>query len=59
VVAASVRVLGVPAPPDSGVGGTEGALVVLAVTPTTARILAAAAATARLSVLIRPEATDS
>ncbi|MFI5100863.1 MAG: Flp pilus assembly protein CpaB, partial [Actinomycetes bacterium] len=56
VVATQARVLAVPTAPDPG-GGSEGALVVLAVTPTTARVLAAAEATARLSVLIRPGTT--
>ncbi len=57
VVASSARVLDVPAPPDSGAGAADGALVVLAVTPTTGRILAAAAARSRLSVLIHAGAT--
>jgi Flp pilus assembly protein CpaB len=60
VVASSVRVLAGPGPPDVGSvgsGGSDGALVVLAVTPATARVLAAAAAYARLSVLIRSGAT--
>ena len=57
VVATQARVLAVPTAADPGGGGSEGALVVLAVTPTTARVLAAAEATARLSVLIRPGTT--
>jgi len=56
VVAAGVRVVGVPAPESSGVATTQGAVLVVAVTETTARVLAAAAS-ARLSVVIRPGAT--
>ncbi len=61
VVATEARVLAVPAAPDpsAGASGSEGALLVLAVTPTTARVLASAEATARLSVLIRPGRTQS
>ncbi len=58
VVATQARVLAVPAAADPGAGGSQGALVVLAVTPTTARVLASAEATARLSVLIRPGTTQ-
>jgi pilus assembly protein CpaB len=52
-VATGVRVLAVPAPDDSSGGIDDGALVVLATTPSTAALLARAATTDRLSVVIR------
>ena len=53
LVAAGVRVLAVPAAGDSTGGLDDGALVVLATTSSTAAVLARAAVTARLSVVIR------
>jgi pilus assembly protein CpaB len=57
LVAAGVRVLAVPRPADDGAFGapqvSEGALVVVETTPDTAGVLARAAVTARLSVVIR------
>ena len=58
VVAKAVRVVGLPHPPDpSGVGGSvsssSGALVLLDVDSKTATLLAQAAATAKLSVVLR------
>lgn len=55
LVAASARVLAVP-PGDEQL---EGGLVVLATTPTTAARLAAAAVSARLSVVLHPRGTTS
>lgn len=52
VVASAARVLAVPSETETDGAGTDGALVLLAVTPATARALAAAAATSRLSVVI-------
>ena len=52
VVASAARVLVVPDGSGTDGTGADGVLVVLAVTPTTARLLAAAAATSRLSVVI-------
>ncbi|MFL6238647.1 MAG: RcpC/CpaB family pilus assembly protein [Actinomycetes bacterium] len=52
VVAAGVRVLAVPAPGDTGGGLDDGALVVLATSPSTAAGLAHAAVATRLSVVI-------
>jgi hypothetical protein len=54
VVASGVRVVRVPSEP--GAATAEGALLVLAVSPTTARLLAAAASE-RLSLVVRPGAT--
>jgi Flp pilus assembly protein CpaB len=53
LVASGARVLVVPAPEDSQGGIDDGALVVLATTPATAALLARAAVSARLSVVIR------
>jgi Flp pilus assembly protein CpaB len=57
IVASAVRVLTVPKPTDSrsltATSDSDGALLVLATTPTTAARLARAAATARLSVTLR------
>jgi Flp pilus assembly protein CpaB len=53
VVATGVRVLAVPDAADTSAGLDDGALVVLETTPTTAGLLAKAASTARLSVVIR------
>jgi pilus assembly protein CpaB len=52
IVAAGARVLAVPPLPD-GQLAADGALVVLAVSPATATVLAGAAASERLSVVIR------
>jgi pilus assembly protein CpaB len=60
VVAAAVRVLAVPAPDDGdllgGAPGSDGPLIVLATSSATAATLAAAATSARLSVVIRARA---
>ena len=60
VVAAAVRVIAVPAPDDGDLLGTaqgsDGPLIVLATTSATAATLAAAATSARLSVVIRARA---
>jgi Flp pilus assembly protein CpaB len=60
VVAAAVRVIAVPAPDDgdllSGAPGSDGPLIVLATSSATAATLAAAATSARLSVVIRARA---
>jgi Flp pilus assembly protein CpaB len=60
VVAAAVPVIAVPVPGDDGLLGSapasDGPLVVLATTPATAAELAAAATSARLSVVIRSRA---
>lgn len=53
IVAADARVLAVPSPNESSSGIDDGALVVLATTPSTAALLARAAVGARLSVVIR------
>jgi Flp pilus assembly protein CpaB len=53
VVATGVRVLAVPAPTDSSLSLDDGALVILATTPSTAATLASAGVTSRLSVVIR------
>ncbi|HEX8510317.1 MAG TPA: SAF domain-containing protein [Propionibacteriaceae bacterium] len=58
VVAKAVRVVGLPRPPDpSGIGGSvgssNGALLLLDVDSRTATLLAQAAATAKLSVVLR------
>jgi pilus assembly protein CpaB len=52
VVASAARVLAVPDLSGTDATGADGALVLLAVSPATARVLAAAAATSRLSVVI-------
>lgn len=57
VVAAGAQVMAVPQLGDSVSGSVDGAVLVVAVTPTTARVLAVAAATARLSVVVRSGAT--
>jgi hypothetical protein len=49
--------MAVPQLGDSVSGSVDGAVLVVAVTPTTARVLAVAAATARLSVVVRSGAT--
>ncbi|HKE51967.1 MAG TPA: SAF domain-containing protein [Actinomycetes bacterium] len=60
VVAAAVRVIAVPAPDDGDLlgraPGSDGPLIVLATTSATAATLAAAATSARLSVVIRARA---
>src|SRR5436190_795896 len=53
LVATSVRVVTVPAPEDVTSGLADGALIVVATTPSTAAVLARAAVTSRLSVTIR------
>jgi Flp pilus assembly protein CpaB len=53
-VATGVRVLAVPSPSDAAVSLDDGALVVLATTPSTAAVLARAAVVGRLSVTIDP-----
>jgi pilus assembly protein CpaB len=53
VVATGVRVLAVPNATDAVSGLDDGALVVVATTPSTAAVLARAAVSARLSVVIR------
>jgi hypothetical protein len=55
LVAAAARVLSVPRATTSGLGAAtgDGALLLLATTPTTASRLAAAAVTDRLSVVVR------
>jgi hypothetical protein len=53
VVAAGVRVLTVPSGTEATAGLDDGALVVVAATPATASLLARAAITSRLSVVIR------
>jgi hypothetical protein len=58
VVASGVRVVGVPASDQSGLATTQGTVLLVAVTPTTARVLAAAAS-ARLSMAVRSGGTAS
>lgn len=53
VVATGVRVLAVPAPSDSSLSLDDGALVILATSPSAAATLASAGVTSRLSVVIR------
>ena len=53
VLATGVRVLAVPNAADAVSGLDDGALVVVATTPSTAAVLARAAVSARLSVVIR------
>ncbi|MDX6284839.1 MAG: hypothetical protein QOG53_324 [Frankiales bacterium] len=53
VVASRVRVVAVPVPDGSVTGLDDGALVVLATTSATAAVLARAAVSSRLSVIIR------
>jgi hypothetical protein len=56
VVASGVRVVSVPGHDGDAFGAAGGAVVVVAVTPTTARVLAAAASL-RLSLVVRSDAT--